>query len=100
VIDAAKSGPFVASEEQRSAAVRAVVLDEADFAVAVAERDELLAQHQDADGIAVGRGRLFGEHGRQPVLTEQVAHRGARADATDQLIFFLGQHDGSTLSCD
>ena len=56
VVDAAQAGFFVAAEEQGRAAVRAVVLDQADLAVGVAEGDELLAEEQDPHGSESGVG--------------------------------------------
>jgi hypothetical protein len=54
VVHAAKAGFLVPSKEQRGATMWAVVLDQADLAVAVAEGDELLAQQLHPHRIAVG----------------------------------------------
>ncbi len=72
--------------------MRAGVGEQSDLAVGVAERDELLAEHEHADGIAIGGRQLFAEHGGQPVLAEEVAHRGAESDPGDELVFFLTEH--------
>ena len=56
VIDAAQPAFLVAPEEQRDAAMRAEFVDQADAAVAVAERDEILAEQSDAHRRAVRLG--------------------------------------------
>src|SRR5581483_10767710 len=50
VIDATQAAVLVAAEEEVSAAVGAVAVDEADLAVAVAEGHQLLAEDVNADG--------------------------------------------------
>ena len=92
VVDAAQAGFFVAAEEQRGAAVRAVVLEQADLAVGIAEGDELFAEQHDAARVAVRLRQLAREQAWQPVLAHQLAHRRAGADATQQLVFFATQH--------
>ena len=92
VIDAAQPAFLVAPEKQRHAAVRAEFVDEADAAVAVAERDEVLAQQLHPDRRAVGLGDLARQAGRDPIPPHRIAHRGARSDAGDQFVFFRWQH--------
>jgi hypothetical protein len=53
VVGAAQARLFVAAEEQRRAAVRAVVLDKADVAGGVSESDQLFAEKENADGVRV-----------------------------------------------
>src|SRR5260370_972364 len=53
VVDAAQARLLVAPEEQRRAAVRAVVGDKAGRAVGIAPGNEVLAQHADADRVAI-----------------------------------------------
>ena len=58
VIDAAQPAFLVAPEIQRDAAVRAEFVDQTDAALAVAERDEVLAEQLDAHRRAVRLGDL------------------------------------------
>src|SRR6266446_10566649 len=53
MIDAAQAGFLVASEPQRSAAVRAKLVDQTDAALAVAKADQALAQQLDTNRRAV-----------------------------------------------
>jgi hypothetical protein len=88
VIDAAQPALLVASEEQRCAAMRATVVEDADPSRAVAERDEALAEQHQAQRIAVNQ-KLGRQAGRQPILPHQRAHRGAGSDPGEQLVFGL-----------
>jgi len=54
VVDAPQSSFFVPPEEQRRATMRAVILNQANLAVRVAEANQLLPQEQDAQRVAVG----------------------------------------------
>ena len=54
VIDAAQAAFLVAPKEQRSAAVRATVIEHADPSEAVAKGDQSLAQQHQAQRVAVG----------------------------------------------
>jgi len=66
--------------------MRALRLDQADPAAGVAERDQLLAQHLDADRRAVGLGQLARQRDRLPEAPEIFAHRGAGAGPGEQLV--------------
>src|SRR4051795_5140985 len=79
--------------------MRAVVLEEPNLAVGVAESDQLLVQQQDTNGVAVGTGHLGGEHGRNPVLPHELTHRGAGPGATDQFVIFSAEHRSLLKGC-
>ena len=92
MVDAAQSAFFVAPEEQRGPAVRAVRPQQPDPAGAVAKRDQVLAQRAHAQRRAVRLGQLGAQQHRLPILAHQVAHRRARADAGQKLVVFPAQH--------
>src|ERR1041385_7285379 len=92
VVDAAETTLCVAAEEEGGATVRAVYVDEADAALAVAEGHEVLAEEADAERRAVGLRNFGGEAGRCPVAAEEVAHRCPGADLGDHRIVFFAQH--------
>ena len=92
MIDAADAALFVAAEEERRAAMRTVVLDEADRAVAIAERDQVLAEQPHAQWVAVGVGQLGRKQRRHPVPTQGETHRRPGSDASDQLVILTPQH--------
>ena len=92
VIDAAQAAFLVAPEIQRDAAMRAEFLDQADAALGVAERDEVLAEQADAHRRAVGLGDLARKQRGDPVAAHRVAHRRARADAGDEFVLLARQH--------
>ena len=92
VIDAAQPAFLVAPEIQRHAAVRAEFIDQTDAALAVAERDEVLAEQFDAHRRAVRLGDLPRQAGRDPIPPHRIAHRRAGPDAGDQFVFLRWQH--------
>ena len=98
VVHAAQAALLVAPEEEIRAAVRAARLDQPHLAVGVAEGDQVLAHHLDADRRAVGLGHFARERDRQPVPAEVLAHRGARAGARQQFVVGGAQHDGGIFS--
>jgi hypothetical protein len=53
VIDTAQAALLVSTKEERCAAVRTVLAEEADAAVAVAEGDQVFAQDAEANRVAV-----------------------------------------------
>ena len=92
VIDAAQPAFLVAPEKERHAAMRAILLDEADAPLGVAEGDEFLAHQLYAHGRAVRFGDLVRQAGGDPIAPHRIAHRRAGADAGDQFVFFRWQH--------
>src|SRR5947209_5045430 len=92
VIDAPETAFLVASEEQGHPAMRAEFVDQTDPAVAVAERDEILAEQFDADRRTVRLGDLRRQAGGDPISPHRLAHRRPSADAGDQFVFLRWQH--------
>src|SRR2546428_2998447 len=92
VVDAAQAFFLVATEEERGAAVRTMVLDEPDLAGRDAKGDQVLAHEPDADGRTVPLRQLARHEGGHPVLAQHRAHRRAGSDATEQLVVFPGKH--------
>src|SRR5579864_3070298 len=97
MVDAAQAILFIATEEQRSAPMRAIVLDQADLVGCRAEGDQLLAEQLDADWRAIRHRSFIRFHHRQPVLAEQITHQRPWPDSTEELVFFLTQHRSSLL---
>ena len=89
MIDAAQARLFVAAEEQRRAAMRAVVVRGSRLAVGVAERDQVFAEQPEAEGIAVRRRQLGRQQRGQPEAAEQLAHRRAGPGARQELVVFF-----------
>ena len=88
VIDAAEAALFIAAEEQRRGAVRAVLVEQADAALAVAEHDEPLAHQLHAHRRIVGLGDVVRKARRDPVAAHQLAHRRAGPDAGEAVVVF------------
>ncbi len=97
MIEAAQAALFVASERERGFAMRTGLAEQAEFSVAVTERNELLAEQLDPHRRAVGAGNLFGQQRGHPVAPHQLAHRGFSFDTAQQLVFHRGQHARSPL---
>src|SRR6266576_6037979 len=92
VIDAPETAFLVASEEQGHPAMRAEFVDQADPAITVAERDEILAEQFDADRRTVRLGDLRRQAGGDPIPPHRLSHRRPGADAGDQFVFLRWQH--------
>src|SRR2546423_13289276 len=92
VIDAPETAFLVASEEQGHPAMRAEFVDQTDPAVAVAERDEILAEQSDAGRRTVRLGDLRRQAGGGPKTPHRPAHPRPGADAGDQFVFLRWQH--------
>src|SRR5256714_3001955 len=92
VIDAPETTFLVASEEQRHPAMRAEFVDQTDPAVAVAERDEILAEQSDAGRRTVRLGDLRRQAGGGPKTPHRPAHPRPGADAGGQFVFLRWQH--------
>ena len=97
VIEAAQAAVLVAGKEQRRPPVRAVFVEHADAALAVAKHHEILAQEAHLDRRAVGLGDLLRQAGRDPVAPHDLAHRRIAFDAAQQVVFLGGQHGGASL---
>src|SRR5580700_9867361 len=75
VIDATQPALLVAPEKQRGATMWTIFAEELDPAVAVTERDEVLAQQPDAHRRAIGLGDLAHQESRDPIAPHRLAHR-------------------------
>src|SRR5215469_2593828 len=71
--------------------MRAVLIEQADVAGAIAECDEILTQEAHALRIATGR-ELVAHQRRDPIPPHHLPHRGFRPDAAQQLVLFACQH--------
>jgi hypothetical protein len=83
---------------ERDAAVRTVFVEQADAALGVAEGDEVFAEQTDANRRAIGLGDLARQQRRHPIAAHRIAHRGARSNPGDQLVFFARQHRRNLLA--
>ena len=92
VIEAAQPAFFVAGKQQRGAPVRAIFVEHAEAALAVAEHDEILAEQPHLDRRAVGLRHFLRQAGRNPVAAHDLAHRRVAFDAAQQIVFFGGHH--------
>ena len=71
-------------------------LDQAVAALVVAEQHEVFAEQLDRLDRPVGAGQFVDQRGRLPVAPHQRAGRGARADAGDEIVLFLGEHGNTS----
>ena len=92
VVVAGEAGVLVAAKEERCAAVRAVLGEQAHVAVGVAEGDEVLAQQADALHGAVALRQVAGRQKRDPELADEGAHRRSGPDSRQHLIVVGRQH--------
>src|SRR6202171_1474159 len=79
VIGAAQPALLVAAEPQRDAAMGAEFVDQAVFAVGIAERQESLGHDLAPDRRAIVLRQFLGKEHRHPVGAEKLAHRRAGA---------------------
>ena len=77
--------------------MRAVFVEHADAALAVAEHDEILAEQAHLDRRAVGLGHFLRQAGRDPVAAHDLAHRRVAFDAAQQVVFLRRHHGGVSL---
>src|SRR5205807_4670634 len=91
VIGAAQSVVLVAAEEQRGEPMRAQMIEDADPAGGVAERDQLLVQEHQPHLRAVGF-ELRRQAGRDPELPHELSHRSLAADAGQKLVLGFADH--------
>src|SRR5262249_48947946 len=96
MIDAADAASLVSAIEQRCAAMRAAMVHYTDTPRCIAERDQPLAQQHQTQRLAARR-HLRRTRSRQPVLPDQVAHHGARTNASQLLAFGGVCHPGFSL---
>src|SRR5262249_35175328 len=90
--EAAEPALLVAAERERCAAMRAVQIEHAELPVRIAERDEIVAEKTDRDGLAVGLGDLLGQARRNPVRAHEAAHGGVAFDPAQEIVVLGGEH--------
>ena len=92
VVDAANALFLVATEEQRRAAMRAVVRDQPELAGRDAKGDQVLTQQSQPHRRAVGLRQLARHERGQPVLAHELAHGRPWTDPAQQFVVFRRQH--------
>src|SRR5581483_1320036 len=86
VVNAAQAALFVAAEKQRSAAMGAMLAEQADASGAVAKGDQILAEQAHAHRRAVRLGNLLGEQRGNPVAAEELARGAAGMNAGQEIV--------------
>src|SRR5271166_4795778 len=76
--------------------MRTIFVEEPDPAVAVAERDEILAQQPDTHRRPIELGDLTHKQGRDPIAPHCLAHRCPTSDPGQQLVFLTYKHGSSS----
>src|SRR5262249_29884326 len=92
VVDAAQAAFLVACPEQVRPAVRAILFEQANLAVGVAEGNQVLTEQPDFDRAVVWCWQVTRWQKWQPVLADELAHQRAWANARELLVVFLRQH--------
>ena len=95
VIGAAQTVVLVAAEPQRDAAMGAEFVHHADAVLAVAERDQPLAEQFYPDRRAIGLRDFRRQQRRNPVAPHQRAHRRAGAGQCEEVVLFGCGHGNS-----
>ncbi len=88
MIQAAQAAPFVASQRQRCSPVRTVLANHPQPTVAVAERDQVLAEQAHTHRVAVAFNHLLRKARGQPVAPYDLSHRRLALHATEQIVVF------------
>jgi hypothetical protein len=73
--------------------MRAAPDDEIGFALFIAEENQFFGEHLHFNGCAASR-ELASQGDRLPVTPHEIATRRSRAGTTDQIVLFVGQHEG------
>ena len=92
VIDAADAAFLVAAEPEIGAAMRAILVDDADHAARVAEGEQFLAHHDDLLRRAVGFRQFRRQQHRHPEPAQQFAHSRSRAALGQEFVVFCAEH--------
>jgi hypothetical protein len=88
VIEAAQTAFLVAPESERGLAMRAMLAEDAEPTLCIAEDDQVLAQEPCPHWRPVGLGDFFRQAGGQPMAAHQRAHRRCPLDPAQELVFF------------
>ena len=99
VIDAADAAFLVAAEPEIGAAMRAILVDDADHAAGVAEGEQFLAHDDDLFRRAVGLRQFRGQQHRHPEPAQQFAHSRPRTALGQELVVFGAEHRASSGIC-
>ena len=94
MIRTAQAAFLIAAEPQRYAAMRAKFVDQAVAPIGVPKCEQSFRQQLYAHRRAFVLRKLFGEQRRDPIATEQLAHRRARASLRQQIVLFFSEHCG------
>src|SRR5690606_27661416 len=88
---------FEAAEGQVGAAVRTIPVQQAQFAIVVAEQDHVLPKQ--LDGLQrPGAVQFLGQGDGLPVAAQQLAGRGVRTHPGHEIVLFCSKH-GSSSQC-
>src|SRR5205085_1062249 len=87
---------LVAAEPEIGAAVRTILVDDADHASGIAESQQLLAHDDDLLRRAVGLGQFLGQQHRHPEPAQQFAHWRSRTAFGEVLVVFSAEHGVSS----
>jgi hypothetical protein len=82
---------LVAAKEHRRAAMRAEGADEADFAVGVAERDQIFTEQPNAHWRAICLREFSGQCGGYPITPQRLSHRRAGSYPCQTFIIRLAE---------
>ena len=99
VIDAADAAFLVAAEPEIGAAVRAILIDDADHAARVAEGEQFLAHDDDLLRRAVGLRQFLRQQHGNPEAAQQFAHAGARTALGEEFVVFCAEHGVTSGFC-
>ena len=97
MIQATQAAFLVAAEDERCAAMRAVLVQHAQAAGGVAEGHELFTEQPHAHRRAVALRDFFREASGNPVAAHQAAHRRIALDPAEEVVV-LGSEHGSSVA--
>ncbi len=92
VIDAADAAFLVATEPEVGAAVRAVLIDDADDAAAIAEGQQFLAHDDNLLRRPIGLRQFRRQQHRHPEPSQQLAHPRSRTTLGEEFVVFCAEH--------
>ena len=73
--------------------MRAMLVERAEAAAAVAEHHKVLAQEPEPHRRAVALRHFLGHAGGEPVPAHDAAHRPIALDAAEEIVFLGAQHE-------
>jgi hypothetical protein len=90
---------LAAADHQRSLPMAAMLVENPDGPLGIAEGDELVAADFERKRIAVGRREIRRLQDRKPVAPERLAHRRVAADPTHEFVVLAREHREPSLDC-